>query len=78
MATLTIRRLDDGVYERLRTRAKANGRSLEAEARTILTEQARDHDSIIKDLVRLNAEMGARHGLVSDSTQLLRAMREEE
>jgi plasmid stability protein len=36
MATLLIRNLDDAVKERLRARAKANGRSLEAEARAVL------------------------------------------
>lgn len=36
MATLVIRRLDDGVKERLRQRAAASGRSMEEEARTIL------------------------------------------
>jgi len=36
MATLTIRNLDDAVVERLKAQAKANNRSLEAEARTIL------------------------------------------
>jgi plasmid stability protein len=33
MATLTIRRLDEDIYERLRERARDNGRSLEAEVR---------------------------------------------
>jgi plasmid stability protein len=36
MATLLIRNLDDAVKERLRARARANGRSLEAEAREVL------------------------------------------
>ena len=36
MAQLIVRKLDDGVKERLRLRAKGNGRSLEAEAREIL------------------------------------------
>ncbi len=33
MATLTIRQLDDSVYEQLKRDAKANHRSIEAEAR---------------------------------------------
>lgn len=33
MATLTIRQLDDAVYERLKRDAKANHRSVEAEVR---------------------------------------------
>lgn len=37
MATLTIRRLDESVKSRLRIRAAQNGRSMEEEAREILT-----------------------------------------
>jgi len=36
MASLTIRRLDDEVKAKLRTRAARNGRSMEEEARLIL------------------------------------------
>jgi antitoxin FitA len=38
MATLTVRNLDPGVKERLRMRAARHGRSMEAEARSILSE----------------------------------------
>ncbi len=38
MATLTIRKLDPAIKERLRVRAAYNGRSMEAELRAILTE----------------------------------------
>lgn len=37
MATLTIRRLDEAVKARLRIRAAQNGRSMEEEARELLT-----------------------------------------
>lgn len=37
MATLTIRRLDERVKQRLRIRAAQNGRSMEEEARELLT-----------------------------------------
>ncbi len=37
MATLVIRRLDDSVKARLRVRAAQNGRSMEEEARELLT-----------------------------------------
>lgn len=40
MAQLIVRNLDDRVKERLRARAKRNGRSLEAEARAILGDAA--------------------------------------
>ena len=38
MAAMSIRDLDDEVRDRLRERAAANGRSMEAEVRAILTE----------------------------------------
>lgn len=38
MAAVSIRGLDDQVRERLRVRAARNGRSMEAEIRTILTD----------------------------------------
>jgi antitoxin FitA len=37
MAQIIVRNLDDGVKQRLRARAKRLGRSMEAEARDILT-----------------------------------------
>lgn len=42
MAALSIRDLDDDVRDRLRVRAARNGRSMEAEARTILTDAVTD------------------------------------
>lgn len=38
MASITIRNLDDNLKEQLRIRAASHGRSMEAEARTILLE----------------------------------------
>jgi plasmid stability protein len=38
LATLTIRNVDAGVKERLRMRAARHGRSMEAEAQSILSE----------------------------------------
>ena len=38
MASIAIRKLDDGVKTRLRLRAAENGRSMEEEARVILRE----------------------------------------
>jgi len=40
MATLTIRNLPEEVRERLRIRAARNGRSMEAEVRTILCQSS--------------------------------------
>jgi plasmid stability protein len=41
MANLTIRNLDDEIVEALKAKAKAHNRSLEAEIRQILSDQAR-------------------------------------
>ena len=38
IATITVRGLDDGIQRRLKERGAANGRSMEAEARAILTD----------------------------------------
>ena len=38
MATITIRGLDEGVKNRLEERARAHGRSMEAEARMLLAQ----------------------------------------
>ncbi|GAB1641064.1 FitA-like ribbon-helix-helix domain-containing protein [Krasilnikovia sp. MM14-A1259] len=42
MAAISIRDLDDSVKEKLRLRAARHGRSMEAEARAILTEAVTD------------------------------------
>ena len=41
MPTLTVRRLDDDIYQGLRAQAEASGRSMEAEVRTILAATVR-------------------------------------
>jgi len=40
MASIVVRKLDEAVVERLKRRAAANGRSLEAEVRLILEDAA--------------------------------------
>lgn len=77
MATLTIRKLDDRVYNRLREQAKRNNRSLEAEARDVLDKRSRDVAAVVEDLLAFHSEMRARHGVLPDSTPLIREMREE-
>lgn len=44
MATVNVRRLDDAVVQRLKDRAAANNRSLEAELRDILERVAAEDD----------------------------------
>ena len=46
MATITIRNLDDQVKRKLQIRAAINGRSMEAEARAILTSSAREKTGV--------------------------------
>jgi len=45
MATLNIRNLPDAVHQRLRVRAAEHGRSMEAEARAILSAACADEGS---------------------------------
>ena len=77
MATLTIRKLDDAVYTRLGERAKRNNRSLEAEARDMLDKRTLDVAAVVADLRKFHAEVRARHGVLPDSTPLIREMRNE-
>lgn len=50
MAGINVRNLDEHVKQRIRVRAARHGRSMEAEARAILTE-AVGHDEEPKDLL---------------------------
>jgi hypothetical protein len=77
MATLTIRQLDDEVYERLRQRARANKRSLEAEARHLLDDRSRDLPALVEDLTAFHDRMVAKHGLLPDSIETVREMRRD-
>ncbi|MGL5850964.1 MAG: FitA-like ribbon-helix-helix domain-containing protein [Phycicoccus sp.] len=62
MAAITVRQLPDSIEQRLRMRAAANGRSMEAEARSILiaaldADRAVDY-SWVDSLVRLGDDLG--------------------
>lgn len=50
MATITVRRVDESVVQRLKARAEINGRSLEAEVRKILG-AAVDNDMVVRTRV---------------------------
>jgi antitoxin FitA len=52
MATITVRNLDDDVQRRLKQRAAANNRSMESEARAILSESVRI-DTFTSDWIRV-------------------------
>ena len=58
MASLSIRDLDDGIRDRLKIRAAANGRSMEAEVRAILSEALGGEDRSAGLLGALSARVG--------------------
>ena len=60
MAQLIVRRLDDDVKKRLKTRAKRHGRSLEAEARVILEDAAKREPSEIDMKTGLGTQIARR------------------
>ncbi len=81
MAEIVVRDLDDAVVEKLRTRAKAAGRPLEAEAKAALEEsvnsvRARRMDKATAS--KLLREFRARFGdrTFSDSVELIREDRD--
>jgi plasmid stability protein len=59
MAQILVRNLDDGVAERLKTRAQKAGKSLEQSIREILTEAAKpSREDVWAEIDRLRAEAG--------------------
>ena len=90
MATLTIRKLDDGVYDRLRATARKHNRSIEAEASRVLDEGSRvtkragesgpnnGIDAIVDDLLEFHDRMVAKHGYLPDSVETIREIRRDE
>ena len=73
MATVTIRNLDADVVERLKRKAKQNHRSLEAELRVILKDEARrltgKEDRALADRIAAMTPEGVKQ---TDSVELLR------
>lgn len=75
MAQLTIRNLDDRVYQRLRDHAKLNHRSLEAEVRTILERAVTpDRADVIRQAAEMRERLKGRY--VGDSTADIREDRD--
>ena len=66
MADLSIRNLDDDVKQRLRGRAAEHGRSMQAEARAILTEALREPEPPSNPLVYLRERFAAIGGVELD------------
>ncbi|MBM4367691.1 MAG: hypothetical protein FJ102_15880 [Deltaproteobacteria bacterium] len=82
MAQVLVRNLDEVVVDRLRRRAAASGRSLEAELRLVLTAAAGGTvDARLAALEAIRADIrahqaAARLATPSDSTELIRADRD--
>ncbi len=75
MAQILVRNLDDSVVERLKTRAKANGRSLEAEVRLILEQSAKvDMATARQHVMEIRKKLAGRK--FTDSVELIREDRE--
>ena len=62
MAVLNIRNLTDDIHRRLRRRAQRNGRSMEAEARTILQDALLQEDRSEAALARVWELIDALYG----------------
>jgi plasmid stability protein len=74
MGTLTIRKLDDGIIDRLKERARTRGCSLESELRDLLAQSSRQ-PLILDPLAESDriAAMTPRDVPQTDSVVLLRA-----
>ncbi|HEV2187100.1 MAG TPA: Arc family DNA-binding protein [Stellaceae bacterium] len=65
MASITIRKLDDGLKTRLKARAAEHGRSMEEEARQILSDSLdRQRPETLGDIAR--ELFGPKHGFKLD------------
>lgn len=72
-AQVLVRNIDPDVVDQLKERARGNGRSLQAELKSILLEAAGTHDyyeRLEKDITRIRKMLAGRH--FSDSTELIR------
>jgi antitoxin FitA len=78
MAQILVRDLDKEVVKRLKRLAKADGRSLQWEAKTILTEAAFapriSHEDAIKGILRIRKLLKGRQ--FPDSVELIREDRD--
>jgi plasmid stability protein len=78
MTELRIRNVDEWVVDSLRRAARAHGQSLEAALRQLLREQAmRPKTELANQLRQMRAELRDKYGTFSDSTEVIRAERDE-
>ena len=77
MAQVLVRNLDESVVNRLKTRAKANGRSLQGEVKMILEQNAKmDRQTFWEVTERISKELEATGRTFNDSTELISKMRD--
>ena len=75
MAQIPVRNLDETVVERLKDRARNNGRSLEAEVRHILEQSARvEMAKSRRKIIAIRRKLKGRR--FTDSVELIREDRE--
>ena len=75
MAQIIVRNLDDAVVERLKARARSNGRSLEAEVRQILEQSAKvDMATARQRVMEIRKKLAGRK--FTDSVELIREDRD--
>ncbi|MBM4042188.1 MAG: Arc family DNA-binding protein [Planctomycetes bacterium] len=75
MAQILVRDLDDGVVEKLKTRARLEGRSLQSEAKMILEQAARvDMEAALRLVDDFRKRFRGRK--FSDSAELIRKDRD--
>jgi plasmid stability protein len=79
MAELKIRDVSDATVAFYRQRAKAKGLSLEEELRQTLTEtQMESRRQVLAELDAFREQLGAKYGIMPDSTPGIRAERDGE
>lgn len=76
MAQVLVRQLDNNVVVRLKKRAKAHGRSLQSEVKTILEEAVPDYEAAWKRIERFRKRLGKSGRTFSDSADLIREDRD--
>lgn len=75
MATLTIRNVSDDVHRALRVRAASNGRSTEAEVRTILESTVRQNER--RGIGTALAAIGRTIGLTEAEAEAINQVRDK-
>lgn len=76
MAQVLVRQLNDKIVERLKKRAKENGRSLQSEVKTILEEAVPDYEGAWKRIAKFQKTLKQSGRKFSDSATLIREDRD--